>query len=288
MLSAPKILDMGAPGSGKTSALATLLKNGVSVFMIATEPGAPDAVIDRAREIGADLNKLHWRYVKPMSAGLAALTDMAKQINMQTYQSLADNKAGIMKQEQKQAMEFLKVLEDFKDERTGQSFGSPFSWGTDRCLAVDSLSGLNLICQQNTVGLKPTMAPGEWNVAMTFEEAIINKMTSDLLCWFVLLAHIDRNLNEVSQQTVVTPAALGSKLGPRLGKFFGEVILSKRDGATFLWSTSERSADVKNRLLPISDKLQPDYGLLVQKFEARLKSVGAASLPAPAVASVKS
>ena len=131
-----------------------------------------------------------------------------------------------------------------------------------------------MLAQQNTVGLKPTMHQGEWGVAMNLEEMLINKMTSDLSCYFVLIAHIDRNVNEASLQTLITPAALGAKLGPRIGRFFSEVILTKRVNAEFSWSTMELSADVKQSVLPIGATLKPSFKPIVDSFAANLKQLG--------------
>jgi len=136
-------------------------------------------------------------------------------------------------------------------------------------LAVDSLTGLNHLSRNLTVGYKPTMHEGEWGVAMNFEEQIIKTLTNGLKCWFVLLAHIDREQDLLTGGTRITPGALGRKLGPKLGADFGEVALCKKEGDKFWWSTQETGVDVKHRDLPFSNSILPDFKLLTAAFARR-------------------
>lgn len=273
-LLAPKVLLMGAPGSGKTWSIPTLLLSGIETFVLITEPNGLPNLLNSCRMQNAPIDKLHYAYVPPMNATMDALKDVVTTINTMSYSAIADMKAGIAKNTSGGIMKLLKMMENFHDDRTNQDYGSIFKFGYDKAFVLDSLSGLNMLAQQNTVGLKPTMHQGEWGVAMNLEEMLINKMTSDLSCYFVLIAHIDRNVNEASLQTLITPAALGAKLGPRIGRFFSEVILTKRVNADFSWSTMELSADVKQSVLPIGATLKPSFKPIVDSFAANLKQLG--------------
>lgn len=273
-LIAPKVLLMGAPGSGKTWAIVTMLLAGLEVFVLITEPNGLPNLLNACRQNMAPLDKLHYAYVPPMNATIDSLKDVAITINTMSYSAIADMKSGIVKDKSNGIMKLLKMMENFHCDRTNLDFGSIFNFGYKRAFVLDSLSGLNMLAQQNTVGLKPTMHQGEWGVAMNLEEMLINKMTSDLACYFVLVAHIDRNMNEASLQQIITPAALGAKLGPRIGRFFSEVILTKRVNADFTWSTMELSADVKQSVLPINAALKPSFKPIVDGFELNLKQLG--------------
>lgn len=273
-LSAPKVLLMGAPGTGKTWSIISMLLSDLEVFVIITEPNGLTNLLAACRKYSAPLDKLHYKYVPPMNASMSSLMDVAVTINTMSYSAIADMKSGIAKNTSGGVMALLKTMENFVDDKDGKAYGECFKWGYNRALVLDSLSGLNMLAQQNTVGLKPTMHQGEWGVAMNFEEMLINKFTSDMKAYFVLIAHIDRNMNEASLQTLITPAALGAKLGPRIGRFFSEVILSKRTNDVFEWSTMELSADVKQSVLPINAKITPSFKPVVDAFNLTLKQLG--------------
>lgn len=272
---APKTLLMGAPGTGKTWSITTLVEAGIEVFCLITEPNGLANLLSAMRTRKLDMNKLHWHYIPPLAADYGSLETMLKTVSAQSYAAIADLKSGIAKDKCTGAMDFMKNIQNFYCERTKQYYGDATEWGYDRALVIDSLSGLNMLAQQLTVGLKPTMHQGEWNVAMNVEDMLINKLTSDMAAYFVMLCHIDRATNEATQQTLITPAALGSKLGPRVGKFFSEVVLAKRTGDKFTWSTLEMTADVKQSALPIKSDLAPSFKLVVDTFEATLKQIGA-------------
>lgn len=273
-ISAPKTLLMGAPGTGKTWSIVTLLAAGIETFVLFTEPGGEESLLNAIQKTNPKLiEKLHWAYVPPVSAGWSGITEVLKVVGNSNFQQISDMKSGVAKTADSNIMKLLKHLQNFEDARTGQSYGDVTQWDTSRALVIDSLSGLNNLALQHTVGLKPTMNPGEWNVAMNTELMLIEKLTADCKCFFVVLAHIDRNINEVTGGMVVTPAAIGAKLGPKIGRFFSEVVLTKRNGANFVWSTEETNTDVKNRSLPIGKELPPSFAPLVAAFEARKKQI---------------
>lgn len=269
----PKILLMGPPGSGKTYSLGSAVKAGLKVAVLITEPGSQETLIDSCQRQRISMENLHWKYVGPSAMGFAALKNLAKQINLMSYADLSNMKHGIDKSSQGQIMEFLNAIDNFTCDRTGRELGSVATWDDTWLFAVDSLSGLNMLAMANTVGSKPAPAPGEWGVAMGLEEAIINKLTSDLRCYFVLLAHVDRAIDEASQQVAVYPAALGSKLGPKLGRFFSEVVYTKQVVDKFYWSTVEIMVNTKARALPLSKEISPDFAQLVSAHQRRKKEL---------------
>ena len=274
-ISAPKVLLMGATGSGKTYSISTLLEAGLEVFVLATEPNAIDSILDACGVRKIPTSKLHWTYITAAPAGWSALADMAKTVNLLSYEDIQKLKSGVSKNQTNQVSKLITAFQNFKCDHCAEAFGDCASWGDDRALVLDSLSGLNVLAMSNTIGYKPAAHQGEWGVAMNLEDQIIQGLTMSLNCYFVLMAHIDREENIITGGTTITPAALGRKLGPKLGRFFSEVILAKRNQASFSWSTSETGTEVKNRALPISDKLEPTFKQIVDVHKRRQTQLAA-------------
>ena len=277
-LEPPAVLLSGFPGTGKTHSLVTFVKAGLELFVLCTEGRGIETLIDAAAKEGVDINRIHWSTVKAKSGGIAGLKTQAQFANTMTYEGLSGIKVGIEKNKMAQYMDLLRQIENFHDERTGKDFGDVTSWGPDRVFVLDSLSGLNDIILSNTVGLKPAPAMGEWGVAQKQEMDFVNLLTSDLKCFFVLTSHLDRVEEEVTKMQRVVPAGIGSKVGPRIGKYFSEVVQAKRNvdqagKASFVWSTAESTADLKNRALPIGNNLTPSFVPLVDAYKKRIGSL---------------
>ena len=182
-------------------------------------------------------------------------------------------------------MKLLHSFSNFKCERTGESFGDVSKWDDTRALALDSMLGLSLISWMLTLGYKPAAHQGEWGVAMNFIEQLLLKVTSDRRCFFVLNAHIEKELNEITGVSQIMVSTLGRKLAPKIPRFFSEVIYSKRimkDGkATFTWATVDSGADLKNRSLPLSTSLDQDYKPIVDAYRRRKTLAAGTPSPAP-------
>jgi hypothetical protein len=277
ILQPPSVLLQGASGSGKTSALVTSLQAGLNVFVIGTEPGFVDSLIDRCRELKIPIDRLHWMSVLPATEGWEALDEMVLKIGSLDFEGISKIK-GIGKDKTRvPAQKFLGALKDFKCERTGESFGSFTLWDDTCLLAIDSLSGLSTISWYLTVGNKPTGAPGEWNIAMNFIEALLMKINSDRQCYFCLTAHVEKEMDEITGVMRVMTSTLGRKLAPKIPRFFSEVVYAKRTTAApqFRWSTIDSSADLKNRVLPVSDVMLPSFVQIVDGHKRRLALIGA-------------
>jgi hypothetical protein len=269
-LQAPHILLMGPAGSGKTTSLATFAKKGIELFVIVTEPTGVDSLLDAWERERLDPNLLHYAVVAPASPGWGALRDLGVRINSMSYKDISELKGGIGKEKMVQWPKLLNNLENFHDDRTGKDYGDVTSWDASRALAFDSLSGLSVICMQHTVGFKPSPHQGEWGIAMKAAEDLLLTMTSDLKCYFVLTAHIEREPDEITGMTKITVSTLGRKLAPKIPRFFSEVIRARKgaDGK-FLWATADNEADLKNRALPNSAALPQDFGPIVDAHRRR-------------------
>lgn len=207
----------------------------------------------------------------PATEGWEAMTQMTTDIGTKDFQALSAMK-GIGKDKTREpAYKLIKCLQNFVCERTGEDYGSFTNWTDTDCLVIDSLSGLSILAWYLTVGYKPTGAPGEWNVAMNWIESLLMKINSDRKCFFVLNAHVEKEMDEITGVNKVMVSTLGRKLAPKLGRFFSEIVYAKRQKTlpNFIWSTLDDTAELKNRALPISDRLDPDYGLVVEAYKKR-------------------
>lgn len=256
-----KTLLLGATGTGKTTAIKTFLDKGITPFCVFTEQGF---------EVLGDLpaDKIHWHYVAPADIPWADMIDSATKINQFSYEALS-KLSDINKRSHNQFIDVLTTLNNFKCDRDGKEYGDVCKWGTDRALIVDGLSGLSYIAMNLVIGSKPVKHQGEWGVAMDNLERLIQKLCTDTRCHFALIAHSERETDEVMGGSKVMAATLGRKLAPKLPRFFSDVILADRQATKFTWSTAAGGADLKSRNLPIADGLLPSFAPVIEAWQKR-------------------
>ena len=253
------VLLMGASGTGKTHSLRTLVDSGLEVFVLFTEPGM---------EVLADIpsDKLHWHYIPPSSPDWSDMIDSASKINKLSLKSLSEM-SDINKSKYTEFLDVLGSLANFKDDRTGQTFGAVDSWGPERVIVVDSLSGLSIMAMNLIAGSKPVKSIADWGVSVDNLERLLTKLCVDTRCHFVLISHLERETDEVTGGTSLTASTLGRKLGPKLPRFFSDVIHVKREADKFLWSTATGNVDTKARNVPISATLPPSFVPIIQAWK---------------------
>lgn len=274
-LQPPANLIMGASGSGKTTSLVTYIEAGLDLFVLCTEPGGPESLLDACRTKRLPIEKLHWTTCLPATQGWSGLNDVAMKISGMDFESLSKIKTGVGKEHTREAaMHLLRMLADFHDERTGKNYGDVTTWDSSRAFALDSLSGLSSIAWALTVGHKPTAHMGEWNIAMNFISDLLMKLTADRSCHFTLTAHVEKEQNEITGVNQIMASTLGRKLAPKIPRFFSEVVYAQRTAAApqFRWSTIDSAADLKNRALPVSPILEPSFTPIVEAYNARVKA----------------
>ena len=273
ILKCPSTLLVGPPGSGKTTSLVTYIEAGLDLFVLVTDPGGEEALIQAMDARDLPMSKLHYHYVAAATPSWATLQNMARKIGALGYKDLSELKTGIDKQDYQQFFELLGIMADFTCQHCGEAFGPIDEFDHTRAFALDSLSGLNIMAMKMMIGAKPTAHQGEWGVAMNAEEELIRKCCADLRCFFALLAHVEREMDEVIGHVQLMAGALGRKLAPKLPKDFSDVIITIRDSDQFRWSTTMNNVDLKARTLPLSDKLQPSFGPIVEAWRERQKLV---------------
>jgi hypothetical protein len=262
------ILLEGPTGTGKTHALATLAETGVDLFILFTESGLETLLgywTDRGMDVPANV---HWHLLKRSENSFVTMAQTATTINTIAQEAL-HKMQDTNRAKHNQFVTLLTALADFPDDRTGRRFGAVDSWGPDRCLAIDSLTGINPIALSLVVGGKPVKSQADWGIAQDQIEKLIRQLTDGCKCHFALTAHVEREVDQVFGGVKITVSTLGVKLAPKLPPMFSDVILASRDGTKFSWSTAHPNADLKARNLPVADNITPSFVPIFNKWKSR-------------------
>lgn len=271
-LAGVNVLLEGPAGTGKTFSLGTLVEAGIEVFYLALEPGLESLLAfwaDRGKPIPANL---HWHRVAAPKANFLDLMESAKKVNTLTFDALTkmpDPNRG----KHNQFVSVLEALSNFKDDRTGQAFGSVDSWGPDRALVIDGMTGLGQAAMALVIGGKPVRSQTDWGMAQDQLERTLRMLCDGCLCHFVLLAHVEREVDQVLGGVKLMTSTLGKALAPKIPAMFSDVVLTMRTGDKWTWDTSSAMADLKTRNLPIAANLQPDFGQIIMKWKSRQAAV---------------
>jgi Cdc6-like AAA superfamily ATPase len=255
-----KVLLMGTTGAGKTTSIKTLLDQGLEVFAIFTEP--------RYDVLGQEvLDKIHFRYIAPAANSWSGLMQTAKLVNQMSNESLQKMNQ-IAGNEYTQFIDILGLCNNFVDQH-GKSFGDVATWGTDRILWVDGLTGISKMARKLKAGGKPVLTQPDWGVSMTMVQEFVDTLVTGTFCHFVLVTHIEREIDELTGASRTMVSTLGRKLAPMIPPNFGDVVLAKKEGTEFSWSTAEAGVDLKGAFLPIRPKLPPSFGPLMEQWKAK-------------------
>lgn len=276
----PSTLILGPGGVGKTTSICTLLAEGIDVRLLATEPTAPNRIIEECKKRNIRAEGFDWHFVSPSPPAWDSLIQSAQIVNTMTLKDIADMRGGIAKSDGKQWIEMLNTFRSFKSDRDGQDLGDVTTWGPETALVIDGLTGVSTMSRNLTVGLKPNPAPGEWGVMQSNIYNLLQKLTSDCQCYFVVISHVERETNEITGMSNITVSTLGAKLAPKLPPLFTNVVYAKRVGPNFIWSTADSGVDTKSGDLPIADNLPQSFKPIVDSFRSRLKG----AQPAPSSA----
>jgi hypothetical protein len=262
------VLLEGATGTGKTHALGTMVDAGVECFALFTESGL-ETLLGYWRDRNLPVpDNIHWHELARPKGSFDVLARTANDINTLSQEALykmSDPNRG----KQNQFTEMLRVMGNYVDQRTGQSFGAVDSWGPDRALLLDSLSGINPIAMSLVVGGKPVRSQADWGIAQQQIENLVRLLCDGCRCHFVMTAHVEREVDQVFGGVKVTVATLGRALAPKIPPLFSDVVLTLREGTKFSWSTANPQADLKARNLPIADGIPPSFKVMLDKWQQR-------------------
>lgn len=274
LLAGPKILLEGSAGSGKTFALGSLVdwaarqSPAYQVFVLFTENGLETLLgYWRDRKMPVPEN-LHWHVIRTPALSLESLIEGAGKVGMLSYDALTKN-IDPNRGRNNPWEKFLKALSDFPDDRTGKTFGNIGTWDARTILVNDSLSETANACMRMVIGNKPTTSLPEFGVAQGNLMNWLRFMTQAFQGTFVVTAHVQRQVNEVTGTTQLMTKAIGKAMADDIPPLFSEVIYTVREGKDWYWDTAAANVDTKTRYLPIQSKIPPNFSAIMDKWLER-------------------
>lgn len=278
----PNILLMGSGGTGKTHAIATLVewaaKNDKQVFCLFTE-NSLETLLGFWTDVNmppfnrtapAEVPKcLHWHQQVTRPISLTSLTDAAQKVGMMSYDAVTKMQDMNRSGENNAFWKILGSCSNFPDDRTGEKFGAVDTWGVDKIFVIDSLTELANACMKMVIGNKPTAAPPDYGVAQNNLMNFIRLCTQGSRATFVMTAHVDKQVDEISGMTKTMVKSIGKALGSDIPPLFSDVIYTVREGDQFFWDTAAYGVDTKTRSLGYRSKIKPDFAQIMDVWKGR-------------------
>jgi len=272
LLNGFNVVLMGASGTGKTHAIGTLVETGLEVFYLPLESGSETLVGYFTDKGGAIPPNLHMHALQQPQASFMDIYEAAKKTNSLPHDA-AMKTADPRRNKYDGYLKLLTALNAFVDQH-GVAFEPADQWGTDRVIVLDGLSGLNDYAMQLVIGGRAERTQTDWGVAQAYVMSLLKKLTDGCRCHFVLIAHVEREVDLVQGGVKLMVSTLGKAIAPLIPSKFSDVVLTKKAVDKFTWSTAESNADVKNRNLPLKDNQAPSFGPLYEKWLSRAKGAG--------------
>lgn len=266
-----RIIAMGDAGTGKTHQLKTLIDAGVMPMVLFMEQGR-ESLMGQVKPG----EKWHYKYVRPVASSFTEFADMAKKVKDMSYENLtkvSDN----YRHRQTGFYDMVTACGGFVCDCCKKNWGNVSTWNTDRAICFDGLSGMSDAAMLMVAGIKPTRGQHEWGVAMNMVSGFLHTLIAEIKCFLVLIAHEEREKNEITGGTFVTVKTLGQKLAPDIPRRFSDVIRVIRVGNDFKWDTAAADAVTKTRNLPIKSNQEASYVHLVEGW----KKKGGIIIPTP-------
>lgn len=276
-LDGPKIILEGPSGSGKTYAIGTLVDWAARqspprpVHVIFTENGLETLLGYWTRRKQPVPANLRYHVVRTPALSLAALTEGAKKVGQLSYEALTKS-IDPDRAKNNPWEKFLITLADVPDDRTGTKHGNIGEWGPDTILVNDSLSETANACIRMVIGNKPTTSQPDYGVAQNNLINWLRYMTQAFRGTFVITAHVQRQINEITGTTQLMTKAIGKALADDIPQLFSETIYTSREGTNWWWDTAAANVDTKTRYLPIASKIQPNFAQIMDEWLARSRA----------------
>ena len=168
-----------------------------------TEPG-----FETIGDIPAD--KMHWHYIPPAGRSWSSMADSADLVNELSFDAVA-KMVDPKRQQYNQFVSLLKSLNNFVCDRNEIVYGDVCTWGTDRAIVLDGLSGVGVMAMGLVVGGKPSGTKATGALRCSWSENLIQKLCTDTQCHFILIGHAERETDEVMGGSRIMAATLGRK-----------------------------------------------------------------------------
>ena len=263
----PAIMLLGDVGAGKTYSIITALRAGLEVFVIVTENTGVETLIDAVKKEKVPIDNLHWTRCTPTQQSWKVMKSQAKISNEYGAGDIQKMETGLDRFKYPAFMKLLETCENFKCARTKEEFGDVMSWGDNRLLVLDSMSGLSEIASSHVTGHRITMTQPEFGIVQNHIYQLCNTLCG-ANCYFLLTGHIEMESDEAKGVTKFMVSTVGRKLAPKLPRIFSEVVFAKEDNGKYVWSTQDPKVITKSRALP-KGIISADFKQVVDIYEKR-------------------
>lgn len=264
------VLLMGPAGTAKTWSIGSLVEAdpNLKVHCLFLEAGAESLFgyfTDKGKPIPPNVT---WQTLAPAKASFTEMLESAKMINTLSLEALAKMQDP-HRSKYNRYIQLMEALNAPVDSRTGAKLPSVDSWGTDRAIVVDGLTGIGLAAMSLVIGGKPVRSQSDWGIAQDQVEKLLRSLCDGCRCHFVLISHVEKETDQVLGGTKLFVSTLGKALTPKIAPMFSDVILTVREGTKWSWDTSNPMADVKGRNLPFQAGQAADFKAIVAKWKSR-------------------
>ncbi len=262
-----KVLLLGHSGVGKTGLLGSLLNAGYRLFVID---------FDNNLEILTDP-----QVCKP---------EFRKNLIYQTFTDKLKGARALPDGVPQAAQKALSCLDDWKED--GKSLGNPYSWGPKDVLVLDSLTMFGECLKRYIAALNGhqgrALSQPDWGEAMRIQEDVIASLCGEQMkCNVVIIAHLVPGRDANMEGAVIAdgkwfPSALGSKLPPKIPRYFNSVLKLEKSGTganvkRVLKTCATFDVDLKN---PSPSRVPPEMEPDLAKYFRLLEGAPAPSAPA--------
>lgn len=276
-LPGPNVILMGDGGTGKTHSIGTLVDTGIETFYFAIEQGLesllgywtdPRPDNPQPRPIPSNL---HWHKLEAPKADYKTFSEQALRINTLALDTLA-KAPDPQRHLYNLWIKVGETMADFPDDRTGKKYGPVDSWGPDRAIVIDGLTGLCRAAMTCVVGARPVWNPGDYQVGQKQVEGFLRMTCDNVRAWFILIGHEEKEVDQINGGLVRTVSAIGKALAPIIPPMFSDVVLCTRDGTKWSWNTARSGVATKARNLPWADGLPASFKPMFETWRRRAEA----------------